>query len=185
MAEARDLQCFSYVVENLENRTIPSAHGAIRLVIQKPTPRGHQSKRIPSWMSKHLIFCSLLQRLHDDHRFSHDPFCPLAEFKALLEKAKRQTIREISRKTPESIGAQLLIDSTALHACRNRHRGTLMRCCEAWKPIEDCFHTSSFECVLLSSDSAKTLHILFVKLLRNANLRSRISLGHRQKKTML
>ena len=22
-----------------------------------------------------------------------------------------------------------------------------MRCCEAWKPIEDCFDTSSFECV--------------------------------------
>ena len=22
-----------------------------------------------------------------------------------------------------------------------------MRCCEAWKPIEDCFGTSSFECV--------------------------------------
>ena len=22
-----------------------------------------------------------------------------------------------------------------------------MRCCEAWKPIEDCFDTSSFECI--------------------------------------
>ena len=31
---------------------------AVRLVIQKPTNRGHQSKRIPSWMSKtsHFLF---------------------------------------------------------------------------------------------------------------------------------
>ena len=52
-----------------------------------------------------------------------------------------------SRKTPDSIGAKLLIASTALRAYRNRHLGTLMRCCEAWKPVEDCFDTSSFECV--------------------------------------
>ena len=62
-------------------------------------------------------------------------------------KAKKLTIRELSRKTPASIGAKLLIASTALRAYRNRHLGTLMRCCEAWKPIEDCFDTPSFECV--------------------------------------
>ena len=37
--------------------------------------------------------------------------------------------------------------STALRAYRNRHLGTLLRCCEAWKPIEDCFDTLSFECI--------------------------------------
>ena len=31
-------------------------------------------------MSKHPVFCSLLQRLHDDHGFSPDPSCALAEF---------------------------------------------------------------------------------------------------------
>ena len=45
--------------ENLENRTIPSDHAAVRLVIQEPTNRGQQGKRIPSWMSKHPVFCSL------------------------------------------------------------------------------------------------------------------------------
>ena len=45
------------------------------------------------------------------------------------------------------MGAELLIASTALRAYRNRHLGTLMRCCEAWKPIENCFDTFSFECV--------------------------------------
>ena len=56
MAEARDFHCYSHVVENLEKETIPSDHAAVRFVIQKPTNRGHQSKRIPSWMSKHPIF---------------------------------------------------------------------------------------------------------------------------------
>ena len=31
------------------------------------------------------------QQLHDDHRVSHDPFCALAEFKVLLNKAKKLT----------------------------------------------------------------------------------------------
>ena len=98
-------------------------------------------------MSEHPVFCSLLKRLHDDHQFSTDPFGALAEFKVLLEKAKKLTIRELSRKTPDSIGAKLLIASTALRAYRNRHLGTLMRCGEAWKPVETCFDPISSECV--------------------------------------
>ena len=147
MAEARDFHSYSHVVENFGKNTIPSDHAAVRLVIQKPTNRGRQSKHIPSWMSKHPIFGSILQQLHDDHRFSPDPFCALAEFKVLLNKAKKMTSRELSRQTPVCIGAKLFISSAALRAFRNRHLGTLMRCCEAWKPIEDCFDTSSFECV--------------------------------------
>ena len=71
----------------------------------------------------------------------------LRSSKAILEKAKKQTVRELSRKTPDSMGAKLFIASTALRAYRNIHFGTLMRCCEAWKPIENCFEPSSFECV--------------------------------------
>ena len=55
VAEARDFH-YSHVFDNLENRTVPSDHAAVRLVI-------------PCWMSKHPVFCSLLKRLHDDHRF--------------------------------------------------------------------------------------------------------------------
>ena len=62
-------------------------------------------------------------------------------------KAKMMTKRELSRQTPDCIGAKLLITSTALRDYRNRQLGTLMRCCEAWKPIEDCFDTLSFECI--------------------------------------
>ena len=51
MAEARDFHCYSHVFENFGPRSIPSDHAAVRVVIQKPTIRGHQGKRIPSWMS--------------------------------------------------------------------------------------------------------------------------------------
>ena len=54
-----------------------SDHAAVRLVILKPTHRRDQSKRIPSWMSKHPIYCCLLQQLHDDHRFSKTRFVHL------------------------------------------------------------------------------------------------------------
>ena len=46
MAEARDFRCSSHVTENLGKKTIPSDHAAVRLVIQKPTHRGNQNKRI-------------------------------------------------------------------------------------------------------------------------------------------
>ena len=88
MAEARDFRCSFHVVENLGQKTISSDHAAVRLVIQEPTHRRHQNKRIPSWMSKHPIFGSILQQLHDDHRFSPDPFCALAELSPPTQKKR-------------------------------------------------------------------------------------------------
>ena len=44
LAEARDFHGYSHVFENLVNRTIPSDHAAVRLVIQKPTMREQQGK---------------------------------------------------------------------------------------------------------------------------------------------
>ena len=129
--EARDFHCYSHVYENLGNRTIPSDHAAVRLVIRKPVKQGHQGRHIPGWMSKHPFFCSILKRLHDDHRYSEDPFCVLAEFKVICEKAKKQAFHELARKTAHSLGAKLVIASTSLRAYRNRHLGALMRCCEA------------------------------------------------------
>ena len=46
MVEAPDFHCYSHVFENLRNETIPSDHAAARLVIQRPTNRGHQSKTL-------------------------------------------------------------------------------------------------------------------------------------------
>ena len=145
MAEARDC-CFSHVSENLGKRFIPSDHAAVRVVIQKLTIRGHQGKRIPSWMSKHPVF-SILKRINDDHQYPADTFGALADFKIILEQVRRQTVRELSRKTPDSLGAKLLTASTASRARGNRHLGTLMRCCEAWEPVGKCFDPISFECI--------------------------------------
>ena len=75
------------------------------LSFKKPTNRGQQGKRIPCWMSKHPVFCSILKRLHDDHRYSEDPFCALAEFKVICEKAKKQAFLELARRTAYSLGA--------------------------------------------------------------------------------
>ena len=66
----------------------------------------------------------ILKRLHDHHRFSADPFGALAEFKAILEKTKKQTIRELSRKTPDSIGAKFLIAFTVMETRRTSIRLT-------------------------------------------------------------
>ena len=146
MAEARDFHCSSHVVENLGKKTIPSDHAAVRFVIQKPSKRGHQSKRIPSWMSKHPIFpyCSNFMTTTDSLMTR---FVRWQNLKTFCIKPKKITHRELLKQTPACIGEKLLLTSTALRAYRNRHLGTLMRCCEAWKPIEDCFDILSFECI--------------------------------------
>ena len=48
VAEAHDFHCYSPVLENIGKRSIPSDHAAVRVVLQKPTTRSHQGKRIPS-----------------------------------------------------------------------------------------------------------------------------------------
>ena len=79
-AEVRDFHCYSHVFENLGNRPTPSDHAAVRVVVQKPTNRGHQGNRTPSWMSKHPVFLFYSETVHDDHRFSADPLGALANF---------------------------------------------------------------------------------------------------------
>ena len=72
----------------------------------------------------------------------------LAEFKAVLAKFKKQTIRELSRKTLDSIGAKFLIVSTVLHAYKKKTswdvRAMLLR---HGGPVENCVDPISFECV--------------------------------------
>ena len=97
-------------------------------------------------MPKHPVFCSILKRLQDGHRYSDEPFRALAEFKTICEQAKQQTFREIERKTPDCASAKLVIASTALRAYKHRHLKALMRCCEAWEPVGKCFEPISLEC---------------------------------------
>ena len=48
VAEARDSHCYCNVSDNLGERSIPSDHVAVRVVVQKPTIRSDQARRIPS-----------------------------------------------------------------------------------------------------------------------------------------
>ena len=50
MAEARDFHCYSHVLENLGERSIPSDHAAARVVI-------------------HPVLCSILKQISDDHQY--------------------------------------------------------------------------------------------------------------------
>ena len=113
MAEGRECHCYSHVFENLGKRSIPSDHAAVRVVLHPPTFRRHQGKSIPSWMRKHPVFCPLLKRLDDDHQYSADPFDALADFRTIAEKVRSKIVRELSRRTRDSLGAKLL---TAVHA---------------------------------------------------------------------
>ena len=116
-------------------------------------------------MSKHPIFDSILQQLHDDPSFSPDPFCALAEVTVLQHKAKKITKRELAMQTPDCVQSKLLIFFAALRAYQNRHLGTLMRCC--------------------ASDSATSWLALLVKTSQHVKLRSPPSLARKQKKTLL
>ena len=111
MAEARDVQCYSHVSDNLGERSTPSDHVAVRIVEQKSTIRCDQAKRIPSWMSKQHVFCSILKRISEGHHYPGHPFAALADFKVVLEEAGKQTRHELLRNTPGSLGPKLSIAS--------------------------------------------------------------------------
>ena len=87
MAEARDFRCSSHVVENFGKETIPSDHAAVRLVIQKPTHRGDQNKRIPSWMSKHPICSNFVTTT--DSLLTHFARWPNLKFSYTMPKRRR------------------------------------------------------------------------------------------------
>ena len=94
------------------------------------------------------------------------------------------TKRELSRQTPDCIGAKLLITSTSLRAYRNRHLGTS---CDVVK-LGNLLKTPLIRLplsVLISSDSPKLLQILLVKLLRNVRLITTLLWTQTEKDTAL
>ena len=49
MAEAHDFHCHPHVTDTLGERSMPSDHVAIRVVIRKPLDQCGTGKRIPNW----------------------------------------------------------------------------------------------------------------------------------------
>ena len=119
MAEARDFHCYSHVFENLEI-------GPFRVITQQYASSFKNQKIedtranvFPAGCTNIPFSVPFCNGSHDDHRYSADPCGALADFKTIHEKAKKVSVRELSRKTPDSVGAKLFIASTALRACRN------------------------------------------------------------------
>ena len=132
MAESRDFHCFSHVTDNLGERSTRSDHVAVRIVVQKPTGRCGKVKRIPSWMSKHPVFCTILKQISDSHRYPDDPLSPPSPTStSSWKKREKRPIMNSFATHQVAFGAKLLTASIALRAHRNRHLGSLMHCCEA------------------------------------------------------
>ena len=89
MAETDDFHRYFHVFRIWGKRSIPSDHAAVRVVIHKPTMRGHQGKRFPNWMSKHLVFCPILKQINDDHHYVEHPFGAPANLKNCHRKREK------------------------------------------------------------------------------------------------
>ena len=63
---------------------------------------------------KHLVLCTILKQISDDHQYSDEPFAALADFKLIIGKAGKRTRHELLRNTPDSLGAKLLIAATSM-----------------------------------------------------------------------
>ena len=107
------------VTGNLGKRSIPSDRVAIRVVIHKPLDYCSTDKRIPSWRSKHSVLCTILKQISDDHHFTDEPFAALADFKLIIDKARKRTRHELLRNTLGSPSTKLLIAAVVMRACRN------------------------------------------------------------------
>ena len=128
------------------------SRGGTCLVNQEPWKQG----RCLSWMSKHPVFCSMLLQVHNDHRFSDDPFLCICW--VLHNRVKMMTIREHMRKTFDSIGRSslsfllfcvpLVIDILG-HSCDvvrngNRLKIASMRRSVCWFPKTQPNHCESY-----------------------------------------
>ena len=64
MAESRDFQCQSHTVETVGDRSIPSDHVPVRLIIECPRHRKSGHPVILRWLAKHPLFDCALREEH-------------------------------------------------------------------------------------------------------------------------
>ena len=68
------LKRVTFTVTHTSARILGSGPFRAITLIRTPVKQRQQGRHIPGWMSKHPVFCSILKQLHDDHRYSEDPF---------------------------------------------------------------------------------------------------------------
>ena len=169
MAEARFFHCRSHVTDNLGERSIPSDCVAVHIVIQKPLGYCDIVKRIPSRITKHHVFCSLLEQISDCHQYP--------DFKLIIEKARKRTRDELLCNTPGSPSTKLLIAATgtdtSAYLCAAVQLGN--RSANA--------STNALVNVLTFMDKAGLLPASYGKELLNGRQQCSTNLGLRRKKT--
>ena len=85
-------------------------------------------------------------KLQNEHAYPEDAFLALTDYRMPVLKARVRARSHLLLATPTTHGTELLFAATALRACRDRHFGTLIRCCEAWNLVGQCFDSVSFCC---------------------------------------
>ena len=103
VAEERDFPCHSHVTNNLGERSIPSDHVAVRVVIQRPQDHSSAGTGVPQWMSNHSVFCRILKQSNDDHTCPREAFAALADFinKSLKRRESSRGMNYYAMHQPE------------------------------------------------------------------------------------
>ena len=98
---------FTRNVTDYLNRSLPSDHVAIRIVIHKTVSNAKSCHQIQSWIVKHPVFCSALQQLNDEQEYLDETFAAVADFKLLLGKAWTWACQDFLRVNCQSRKAEL------------------------------------------------------------------------------
>ena len=146
MEEAREFHCYSHVFENIGEKIHTERSCICSVIVHRQTLRGHQGKRIPSWMFKHPVFYSILRRLDDDHQDPDDPIAALADFKKLCSrKHRKRTICFYARH--QAAWEPCFLPPPTHYEPQETRILTHLFFCEAWEPAKKCIVRNSFECI--------------------------------------
>ena len=147
MAELRDFLCHSHTIWTIDDKSVPSDHIPVRLVIECSRKKEMDHPVIWRWLTQHPLFISTLEVQHRNMMYDVDPFIALVQFKKVAFRACTKAQLAILTNTPTTLRAKLRVACTALRADRNGLNATVKQCCESWDPVARCFDPHGVECI--------------------------------------
>ena len=137
MTELRHFQCQSHTVQNVCDKSIPSDHVPVRLIVECPRNRQSDHPVILRWLTKHPLFdCAL----HEEHR---NMMCGSRRWRPVRVARPDRP----SWLTPRLLfGAKLLIACIALRAHRNGLASTGKPCISG-ELVARCIDRLGDECI--------------------------------------
>ena len=70
------------------------------------------------------VFCTIMKQISDGHQYFDELFAARADFKVIIDKARKQVHQEFLHNTLGSLGAKPLIAATAWEFWSDRQVGT-------------------------------------------------------------